>query len=231
MTDAKEGGADRATALFSSVGAVHHAGAADGVLGALLAIAAAQPQGRAGVRLHGVPDLTALLSAGVIHGVATHYLGERARPVRALLFDKSPAANWSLAWHQDRTVAVRARHDVPGYGPWTRKQGILHVEPPFAVIEAMVTLRIHLDDVPDDNAPLLIAPGSHRLGRIAEPAIADVVARHGCRTCRARAGDIWAYATPILHASAAATGARRRRVVQVDYAADPLAAPLEWLGV
>lgn len=231
MTEGKEGGADRATALFSSVGAVHHPGAATSVLDALLRLAAAQTQGRAGVRLHGIAELTALLSGGAIRDVAAHHLGEGARPVRAVLFDKSPAANWSLAWHQDRTIAVQARHDVAGYGPWTRKRGIQHVEPPFAVIEAMVTLRIHLDDVPDDNAPLLIAPGSHRLGRIPEPEIADVVARLGSRTCIAGEGDIWAYATPILHASAAARGARRRRVVQVDYAAGPLAAPLAWLGV
>ena len=31
----------------------------------------------------------------------------------------------------------------------------------------MVTLRVHLDPVPATNAPLLIAPGSHKLGRIA----------------------------------------------------------------
>ncbi|WP_255266805.1 MULTISPECIES: hypothetical protein [Sphingomonas] len=37
MTEVKEGGADRATALFSSVGAMHHPGAATGVLAAPLA--------------------------------------------------------------------------------------------------------------------------------------------------------------------------------------------------
>lgn len=31
-------------------------------------------------------------------------LGPEARPVRALLFDKSDSANWSLGWHQDRTI-------------------------------------------------------------------------------------------------------------------------------
>jgi hypothetical protein len=36
---------------------------------------------------------------------------------------------------------------------------------------------------------------------------------------------------PILHASAATIGQRRRRVLQVDYAAQPLDPPLEWLGV
>ena len=31
---------------------------------------------------------------------------------------------------------------------------------------AWVTLRVHFDPVPETNAPLLIAPGSHRLGQI-----------------------------------------------------------------
>jgi ectoine hydroxylase-related dioxygenase (phytanoyl-CoA dioxygenase family) len=151
--------------------------------------------------------------------------------VRAILFDKSEATNWALGWHQDRTIAVRARADIPGYGPWSVKAGRLHVEPPFALIEAMLTIRIHLDAVDDANAPLLIAPGSHRLGRIPEPEIDATVTRCGTTTCLAERGDIWLYATPILHASAAATAPRHRRVLQVDYSADDLAAPLDWLGI
>lgn len=96
----------------------------------------------------------------------------------------------------------------------------------------MVTLRVHLDDVPADNAPLLIAPGSHRLGLVSEPEIDAAVARCGTHACLAARGDVWAYATPILHASAAAASGRgRRRVLQVGYAARSLDDPLEWLGV
>jgi hypothetical protein len=35
----------------------------------------------------------------------------------------------------------------------------LYVAPPFEVLARMVTLRLHLDDVPATNAPLLVAPG------------------------------------------------------------------------
>ena len=216
---------------YAQDGAAHHPAAATPLLPALDTLAAAQPQHRAGARLHGIPDLAALLATGPIHAVAATHIGPAARPVRAILFDKTATANWSLGWHQDRTVAVRERHDVPGYGPWTTKQGILHVAPPFAVIARMATLRIHLDDVPADNAPLLIAPGSHR-AFVPEAEIDAAVARHGVHACLAACGDVWAYATPILHASAAATGdRRRRRVLQVDYSAHPLDPPLEWLGV
>lgn len=106
-----------------------------------------------------------------------------------------------------------------------------HVAPPIDLLERMLTIRIHLDDVSTDNAPLLIAPGSHRLGRIAEDEIASVVQRCGVRECLAAAGDVWLYATPILHASDASRKPGRRRVLQVDYAAEELPGGLEWLGI
>lgn len=217
---------------FDRHGAARHDRVALSVLDDLEAVLASCSPARAGVRLHGLPGLAPLLAPDTKIGrIAADHLGPKARPVRAILFDKTPGANWSLGWHQDRTIAVRERHDTPGYDPWSTKAGIQHVEPPFAVIEAMVTLRIHLDPVPADNAPLLIAAGSHRLGRIPEPELAATVERCGTAICLAERGDVWAYATPILHASAASNGHAHRRVLQVDYAAGELAAPLEWLGV
>ena len=151
--------------------------------------------------------------------------------MRAVLFDKTAATNWALGWHQDRTVAVTERRDVPGFGPWTAKGGLLHVAPPFEVLSGMVTLRVHLDPVPLTNAPLLVAPGSHRLGRIPQPAVPKVVRRCGTAACVAGKGDVWLYATPILHASDAAEEPARRRVLQVDYAAGELPGGLSWMGI
>jgi len=103
--------------------------------------------------------------------------------------------------------------------------------PPFPLLERMLTLRVHLDPVPETNAPLRVAPGSHRLGRIAETDVPAVVSACGVVPCLADAGDIWLYATPILHASDRATAVSRRRVLQVDYSADALPGGLDWLGV
>lgn len=202
------------------------------MLDALAAALHGVERNRPGVRLQGNAALRPLLSpTSPIGRIAAAALGSHAKPVRAVLFDKVPGTNWSLGWHQDRTVAVQARRDLPGWGPWSIKAGIQHVEPPFALIEQMVTLRIHLDPVPADNAPLLIAPGSHRLGRLTESEIDHAVARCGTAACLAGRGDVWAYATPIVHASAASSGHSHRRVLQVDYAGETLPAPLEWLGI
>lgn len=201
-------------------------------LAELRATAAALPAERAGIRLQGRPELRSLLGpGGSIWAIASAALGSDGQPVRAILFDKTPAMNWPLGWHQDRTIAVAERAEVAGFGPWTIKDGLLHVAPPFELLAGMVTLRVHLDPVPASNAPLLIAPGSHRLGRIAAGDVADVVRRCGTVACRAEAGDVWLYATPILHASEAAVEPRHRRVLQVDYAAGELPGGLRWLGI
>jgi hypothetical protein len=187
---------------------------------------------QAGVRLHGVRGLKPLLeNSGTIGSLAATRLGRECRPVRAILFDKTVATNWSLPWHQDRTIAVCERVEVDGFGPWTTKQGMLHVAPPFAVLAGMVTLRVHLDPVPEANAPLLVAPGSHRLGRIAERDIAEIVRQCGGFMCLADAGDAWIYSTPILHASEASRNPGHRRVLQVDYAGGDLPGGLKWLGI
>lgn len=190
---------------------------------------ASSAAGRPGVRLKPSPGLAALVQPATF--IAGSILGPQARPVRAVLFDKSPARNWALGWHQDRTIALRARLDTPGFTDWTVKDGIVHVVPPFPVLDRMLTARIHFDPVGPDNAPLLIVPGSHRLGRAAEPDIAATVARLGETACLAERGDLWLYAMPILHASARAAVPVRRRVLQLLYSAEELPGGLEWLGV
>jgi hypothetical protein len=192
---------------------------------------ASLPKDQAGIRLRGVTALEPFIEPnGSIGIIAAAFLGSESRAVRAILFDKTEATNWSLAWHQDRTICVKRRIDVEGFEPWTIKDGLQHVAPPFDILSRMVTMRVHLDDVPETNAPLLIAPGSHTEGLVRIDAVPAVVQRCGVQTCIAAAGDVWIYATPILHASAAATAPAHRKVLQIDFAAEDLPGGLEWAG-
>ncbi|MBI2260484.1 MAG: phytanoyl-CoA dioxygenase family protein [Caulobacterales bacterium] len=187
---------------------------------------------RPGRRIAGDPRLTELLSpSGRVGRIAAGLTSYRARPVRAIIFDKTANANWSVAWHQDRTIPVKERLDVEGFGPWSIKDGLLHVAPPFEVLARMATLRVHLDAVESDNAPLRIAVGSHRLGRVAAGDAGTRAAGAPQQVCLAEAGDIWAYRTPILHASDRAVTTGRRRVLQVDYADFNLPEGLKWRGM
>lgn len=187
---------------------------------------------RPGARLRGDAILADLLAAtGAVGALAAALTSRVARPVRAVMFDKTPDANWAVAWHQDRVLPVAERIAVEGFGPWSTKDGFLHVAPPFEILARMVTLRVHLDAVDIANAPLRAALGSHRLGRVPAEDVAARAAEHEVLTCLAEPGDVWVYATPILHASERAEPPRRRRVLQVDYADFDLPGGLAWAGV
>ncbi|HLY54754.1 MAG TPA: phytanoyl-CoA dioxygenase family protein [Stellaceae bacterium] len=214
-------GAERYRALLTSA-----------EISSLRELADGLPPSRAGARLFGNPGLLDPLGpGGCIGRLARSILGAGSRPVRAVLFDKKATTNWAVPWHQDRTIAVRRRVEVTGFGPWSVKDGVPHVEPPFPVLASMITLRAHLDDCDAENSPLLIAPGSHRLGRIAATAASRLAARLGSIACPASTGDVWVYATPILHSSERSRSPNQRRVLHVDFAPDDLPGGLEWMGI
>lgn len=209
---------------FEKEGAVRLERAALSILGDIETAIAHLPSDKAGVRINENAALWAILHCEIL----TSVVGAVFRPVRAILFDKTDTNNWALGWHQDRTIAVRTKVEAKGFGPWSTKAGVDHVEPPFVLIERMKTVRIHLDCVADDNAPLLIALGSHRLGKVPVANMPDVIAASKVSVCTASRGDIWLYATSILHASAAAEKPMRRRVLHVDYADFDLPNGLQW---
>jgi hypothetical protein len=223
---------EEAIADFATCGARLYKGTLKPCIDALEAALSTLPQDEGGLRLHGIEALAPLLASdGCLGTVAASVLGSSSKPVRAILFNKSPETNWSLGWHQDRTICVREKRDARGFGPWTVKRGMIHVAPLFDLLTRMVTLRAHLDDVPATNAPLLIAPGSHRHGRVSVEDVEKVIELCGTASCVAEAGDVWLYATPILHASETALMPTSRRALQVDFAAEDLPFGLEWLGV
>jgi ectoine hydroxylase-related dioxygenase (phytanoyl-CoA dioxygenase family) len=154
-------------------------------------------------------------------------LGPGCFAVRGTLFDKIPGANWSLFWHQDSIITVREQRETPGFSKWSQKAGVWHVEPPFAVFERMLTLRLHIDDCGADNGPLRVLAGSHRGGWH------DAELDHwkqACRevTCTVPAGGVVVMRPLILHASSASTAPAHRRVLHIEYAVDDLPGSLEW---
>ncbi len=118
---------------------------------------------RGGVRnLLDIPAVADLADADQMRSLIDPILGSDAFPVRGILFDKTPATNWRVSWHQDLTIAVTKRVEAPAYGPWSEKDGVVHVQPPAAVLERMVAVRLHLDHSGAENGPLRVLPGSHR---------------------------------------------------------------------
>jgi ectoine hydroxylase-related dioxygenase (phytanoyl-CoA dioxygenase family) len=156
-------------------------------------------------------------------------LGQNAHPVRALFFDKTAEANWPVLWHQDLTIAVDRRLDLEGFGPWSVKAGVVHVEPPVEVLQSMLAVRLHLDDSHEDNGPLRVLPGTHAMGRLRRDRITELRAEIAEHTCVAPVGSALLMRPLLLHASSPARVPSHRRVVHIEFAAaDILPAPLDW---
>jgi ectoine hydroxylase-related dioxygenase (phytanoyl-CoA dioxygenase family) len=184
---------------------------------------------RGGVRnLLADPLVVSLLRSRAMRDILTPLLGPDACAVKATLFDKTPSANWKVPWHQDRAIAVATRIDTPGFGPWTRKRGVLHVEPPVRVLERMLAVRIHLDGCGDDNGPLRVLPGTHTLGALSAARTASLVAQLDAVTLAAPKGGILLLRPLLVHASSPARSPAHRRVLHVELAPAGAPAPLAW---
>ena len=177
--------------------------------------------------MNAIPVTRALANSDSLRSLVEPILSKSARVVRGIYFDKHPDANWKVAWHQDLTIAVRERVDVDGFSAWSVKAGITHVQPPLAVLENMLTLRLHLDDTGEWNGALRVLPGTHRVGRLDANQIQHWKQRQTI-TCAVNRGGVVAMRPLLLHSSLPSLNPCHRRVLHFEYAAADLPSGLEW---
>jgi len=151
-------------------------------------------------------------------GIASKWLGADAVPFKATLFDKSPDANWLVAWHQDTALPMAQRFDTVGWGPWSDKAGVTYAHAPARVLERVVALRVHLDDSTADNGPLRVLPGTHTLGVLSDAEVHAHSLRVSPVECTAPAGGVVVMRPLIIHASSKLNGNAPRRVLHLEYA-------------
>lgn len=153
---------------------------------------------------------------------------EKMIPVRSILFDKTPESNWPVARHQDLTIAVRKSQILEGYGPWSMKEQIPHVQPPVSILKKMVTLRIHLDPTPAGNGALRVIPGSHALGKLNRERI-DSFSGDEDLVCECQPGDVLAFRPLLVHSSRRSKNPSHRRIIHLEFAPpDILPRELQW---
>ncbi len=188
------------------------------------------PKARGGLRnvLRISPLAASVASSETILSLVSGLFGGAAFPVRAILFDKTDGANWGVPWHQDLAIAVAERFDTEGFGPWSLKEGIVHVQPPMEILAGMVTVRLHLDDCNADNGALRVLPGSHLNGELRSEDIAAWSAKSLGVMCELPVGGALVMRPLLLHASSPAKNPSHRRVFHIEYAATELPNGLKW---
>lgn len=175
-----------------------------------------------------LPQMRELVTCRAFAKLLEPVLGKDYFAVRGLLFDKIPNANWKVPWHQDLTIAVRQRIEAPGFGPWSVKNDLPHVQPPTEVLEKMLTLRLHLDDCHADNGALRVLPGTHLGGKLSATQIQTERQSGEEVVCTVPAGGVLLMRPMLLHASSPASVPSHRRVLHFDFAAQELPHGLEW---
>jgi hypothetical protein len=175
-----------------------------------------------------VPEIGELANSCKVRMLVEPVLGESFAPVRGILFDKVSDANWKVPWHQDVTIAVQEKIEAKGFGPWSTKLGVTHVQPPALILENMVSVRLHLDSCAESNGALRVIPASHLRGRIPEEAIPDIRAEVPERICEVGKGGALLMRPLLLHASSPSQNPAHRRVIHLDFAAVSLPSGLHW---
>jgi ectoine hydroxylase-related dioxygenase (phytanoyl-CoA dioxygenase family) len=176
-----------------------------------------------------IPEVARLVRSPAVRDLVHRVLGQNAFLVQSLFFDKTPEANWNVAWHQDLMVPVEAKVEDPEYGPSSLKDGLWHVQPPAAVLEEILTVRLHLDPCSEDNGPLRVLPGSHSAGVLTAERIDNCRTRISATTCVVGRGGALLMRPLLVHASSRAKSPEHRRVIQLEFAAKPLPGHAKWL--
>lgn len=120
-----------------------------------------------------LPIVRELAASTSVRSLAEAVLGEHCFAVKGTFFNKTQESNWKVAWHQDLTIMLRESREVAGFGPWTIKEGIVHVQPTAAILSRILAIRLHLDESGPDNGPLRVIPGSHKHGRLSSEQVSS----------------------------------------------------------
>lgn len=178
--------------------------------------------------LNVAPFVHELASSSSVRSIVERVVGKQAQVVRGIFFDKTPEANWKVAWHQDLTIAVRCKKELLGFKCWSLKAGIIHVQPPAFILEKMIALRLHLDDTTEDSGALKVIPGSHRHGRLSATNIERIKQQTQPVNCPVKKGGALAMRPLLLHSSSVSTARSHRRVIHLEFSSIDLPGGLEW---
>jgi len=173
-----------------------------------------------------IPQARQLVFNENIKNIITEIFGEKYFVVKSIYFDKPERSNWYVAYHQDLTISVDKKTDLPGFGPWTTKQNQFAVQPPIDILENIFTIRIHLDDTDEYNGALKVIPKSHAKG-IYRPETIDWSVETET-ICRVHKGGIMLMKPLLLHGSNRTTNGKKRRVIHIEFSDRQLPKELKW---
>lgn len=149
------------------------------------------------------------------------------KSIKSIYFDKPPHANWVVNWHQDLTINLVEKIEVPAYKNWRVNSERVVVQPNKEMLESIFTIRIHLDDCTKENGALRVIENSHKRGVI------DIKewTKHkegNEQICEVRKGGIVIMKPLTLHSSKRTENKKSRRVIHIEFTDQELPIGLKW---
>ncbi|MEG0928181.1 phytanoyl-CoA dioxygenase family protein [Chryseobacterium sp.] len=173
-----------------------------------------------------IPEIKDLIFNDNIQRIITEIFGEKYFVVKSIYFDKPETSNWYVAYHQDLTISVDKKLELPNFGPWTTKQNQFAVQPPLNILENIYTIRIHLDDTDENNGALKVVPKSHSKGIYRPETIDWSIETEDI--CNVEKGGIMLMKPLTLHGSNRTTNGKKRRVIHIEFSDMELPEVLQW---
>jgi len=173
-----------------------------------------------------VPAVFSLIFTEKLNNFIKELFGENHFIIKSIYFDKPEGSNWFVSYHQDLTISVSGRADIPGFGPWSVKKDQYAVKPPLNILEHNFTIRIHLDDTAESNGALRVIPGSHRKGEYRPEHIDWQIEKE--EICKVPKGGVMIMKPLLLHASSRSVNGTQRRVIHIEFSNQQLPEPLVW---
>jgi hypothetical protein len=173
-----------------------------------------------------VPETLGLIFNDKLRTIIAQFFGDDYFIVKSIYFDKPASSNWYVSYHQDLTISVDKKLEIPNFGPWTVKQNQFAVQPPLDVLKNIFTIRIHLDDTDEHNGALKVIPKSHQKD-IYRPETIDWT-KESEFICKVERGGIMMMKPLLLHSSSRTTNHKKRRVIHVEFSNQVLPPPLNW---
>ena len=174
-------------------------------------------------------SIAKLVNLSPLQHLLSQVFARQPHLVRTILFDKPVGKNWSVGWHQDKSIAVNMKQDLPGWGPWVKKEGVWHVQPQKHILENMVTVRVHLDNASTQNGCLRVIPKSHTAGILSESEVLKIKSSMSAVNCVVSAGDAVVMRPLLLHSSQKSRSLEPRRVIHMEFSDIRLPKGLKWL--
>jgi len=176
--------------------------------------------------LNEIPETVSLIFNQNLKSVIAQIFGIDYFVIKSIYFDKPESSNWFVPYHQDLTIAVDKKAELPGFGPWTVKQNQTAVQAPVELLQNIYTIRIHLDDTDENNGALKVIPKSH-LKHIYRPETIDWNVEKET-VCRVQSGGIMLMKPLLLHSSGRTNNNRKRRVIHIEFSNMALPEDIEW---